>query len=264
MMPVVRAAPPLVLLALALPAIPIPAWAQDPFEIQVYDSETAPRGSPGLELHVNNVVQGPREPPPGGPPSEHVTRITFEPHVGVARWAELGGYLQTAVRPDGGYDFAGVKLRFKARLPFRVARLLGFALNGELSYLPRAWSDARFGGELRPIVDLRVGPLYVSLNPILSFDFEGPLAGRPQLEPAAKLALFVAGDVLSVGAEYYGGIGPFYAPFAASQQEHRLFGVFDLDVPGRYVDFTINAGAGWGLAAGERWIVKTILGFAYH
>jgi hypothetical protein len=251
-----RALPPLVIALLAAR----PAVAQDPFEIQVYDAETAPVLHPGLEVHLNYapVVQGAAS----SPVTSGVFHATFEPHLGVARWAEVGAYVQTAVRPDGGYEFAGVKVRFKARVPRRLgAGVVGLALNGELDWLPRFWGEGvRFGGELRPILDVRAGRFYASVNPILAFDFEGPLAGRPQLEPCAKVALDLVPETFSVGAEYYAGLGPIEAPFAASQQTHRLFGAADVEVETRFTRLSVNLGAGAGLAAGERFIVKAIIG----
>lgn len=239
-----------------------PAHAQDAFEIQVYDAETAPPLHAGIEIHANYNIVGVRE---GGPgevlPTDHVFHLTFEPHYGIAPWGEIGAYIQSALLPDGSYHYAGFKGRFKVRVPRRLAGLVGLALNVELSLLPPAYSESPLGGELRPIVDVRWRFLYLALNPILSFDLQGPLAGRPQLEPAAKLAFGMLSNRLALGVEYYGAVGPVYAPLPASQEVHRLFGAADVDVETRWVHFTLNLGVGYGFLAGEKWMVKTILGF---
>lgn len=183
------------------------AMAQDPFEIQVYDSETAKPGEAGMELHANAFGAGSATSAPGqAEPTDRGFHLTFEPHLGVADWAEIGAYLQTAGRPEGGYEYAGAKVRFKARLPSKLAGHVGLALNAEVSGLPATYSASRYGGELRPIVDLRAGWLYASVNPILAFDFEGTLAGRPQLEPAAKAEVMVVSNLVGIGAEYYGAV----------------------------------------------------------
>jgi hypothetical protein len=236
------------------------AVAQDAFEIQVYDAETAPPAETGLEVHLNNFAVGVTEPSPDGElPTDRVTHLTLEPHVGLAPWCEAGAYFQTAVRPDGGFDYGGVKLRFKARVPRRLGHgLVGLALNGELSAIPRAYEAARFGGELRPIADLRWRRLYASVNPILAFDFFGPEAGHPQLEPAATVLVSLVGD-WQVGVEYYAALGPIDRPLPAAEQVHRLFVVTTLG----YEWFALNVGAGYGLAAGEKWIVKSILTFDF-
>jgi hypothetical protein len=236
--------------------LPEAARAQDPFEIQVYDAETAPRGKPGIELHANYFALGTTTIGPGTVlPTDRVFHLTFEPHLGVAGWAEVGGYLQTAARPDGSCDFAGAKARFKARLPRRLAGHVGVAVNTELSAIPSAYSESRFGTELRPIIDLRIDHAYFSFNPIVDFDFEGDLAGRPQFEPAAKADVILLQEHLGLGIEYYSALGTL------SQQVHRLFGVVDItEVSAGPVRLGLNFGVGYGLAAGERLIVKSIIG----
>lgn len=244
-------------LGLVLAAATCPARAQDRFEIQVYDSEVAAAGEPGLELHLNYVAQGPAAPPAGGElPTRHVLHVTLEPHLGLFGWGELGGYLQGALRPEGTFDYAGVKLRFKAKWPEKLlGGAVGLALNGELSAIPAAYEPNRWGTELRPVVDARAGRFYGSLNPILSTDLSGPDAGRPQLEPAAKLA-FLARPELWIGAEYYAGLGRLDALLPLAAQTHKLYAV--LDFAGDLFD--LDLGAGRGLGAGDAWVMKAIVG----
>jgi hypothetical protein len=252
----------LTLLALALALAPRAAQAQDRFEIQVYDADTAPKWHPGIEVHTNYAITGDTT-DQTAVTTHHVLHLTFEPHLGVASWSEVGFYVQTALRPDGNYDYAGVKGRFKMRVPQRLFAVLGLALNTEVGALPGAYAVARYGAELRPIIDLRLRALYISVNPIFDFDFEGPLAGRPLFEPAAKLAVTLAPNVFSLGVEYYGAIGPVYAPLPASQEVHRLFAVGDLELATKVMKFGLNFGGGYGFAAGERWIVKAIFSMEF-
>lgn len=242
------------LLALALLAA-LPAAAQDRFEIQVYDTEVAEPGHFGLELHTNYVITG-AAPADGELPTQHVLHTTLEPHLGVFGWGELGGYLQGALRPGGSFDYAGVKLRFKAKWPERFfGDRVGLAINFELSRVPAAYEANVWGSEIRPAIDLRTGPLYASVNPIVSTDLQGALAGKPQLEPAFKLALF-ARPQLAVGGEYYAAPGPLDALLPASQQNHRLYGV--LDFAADWVDLNLGVGRGFGSA--EPWVAKAIVG----
>jgi len=232
------------------------ASAQDRFEIQVYDSEVAPAGEPGLEMHLNYVANGTQTVSPGGElPSQHVLHLTLEPHLGLFGWGELGGYLQGALRPDGSFDYAGAKLRFKARWPEKLLGVVGLGLNAELSRVPAAYEQNRCGSELRPIIDARIGLLYASINPILSTDLQGPDAGHPQLEPAAKLSLFALPE-LSFGAEYYAGLGPIDSLLPIARENHHLFAV--LDFAGAWFD--LNLGVGRGFGEGEGWVAKAILG----
>lgn len=241
------------------------AAAQDRFEVQVYDAETAAPAHAGVELHLNSVLDGTRSPSADGElPTHHVIHVTLEPHIGLFRWCELGAYLQAAVRPDGSLDYAGLKLRWKARLPRRLARgLLGLALNIELSAVPATYEANVYGSELRPVIDLAWRRLYLSLNPILGIDIGGARAGQPQLEPAAKAAVTIV-PWLSAGLEYYGGYGSIADPLPLSEQTHRLLGVFDLTRRiGEYLDFSVNLGAGYNLSgSGDRWLLKAIIGIS--
>jgi hypothetical protein len=235
-----------------------PARAQDRFEIQVYDSETAPPGAFGLETHVNVAASGTTLSEGTELPTNHVGHLTFEPHIGLASWCEGGAYLQFAIRPDepaAGFDYAGVKLRWKIRIPRRI-RGFGFALNFELSSVPRIFEAPGLGSELRPIIDFLWKGIWIAVNPIVAIDFFGPDAGLPQLQPAAAFMVDVVRP-FAVGVEWYGGFGPINRPLPVSDQVEKLFGV----VTWQRAWFGINAGVGYGFSGGEKVIVKTILSF---
>jgi len=223
------------------------ARAQDAFEIQVYDSETAARGEPGLEVHVNqHVIDA----------ATDETHLTFEPHYGLAAWAELGGYFQTSVTATGDLAYAGVKLRLKLRRPHRLwADRIGLALNGELSAVPARFEPDTWGSEVRPIIDLTIGRLYAAFNPIFAIDLQGELAGHPLVEPAAKLTVRLA-TAIAVGVEAYGAFGPI--DDLGSEHASRLFGVVDLTGAGGWWDVNIGGGYGWG--SPEHVVAKVIFG----
>jgi hypothetical protein len=229
------------------------ARAQDPFEIQVYEAETAPPLTPGLETHLNTFLRGTREASAAGElATRHVTHATLEPHLGVTEWLEVGAYLQSALRPDGSYDYAGTKLRMKGRLLEPAFGWLHLALNGELSWIPATYEAARWGGELRPILETRAGRLGLWLNPIVSFAFSEGF--HPELEPCAK-ASWALTDALSLGAEYYAGLGPIDGLLPLDEQVHRGFGVVDLAL--RWFDLNFGVGGGTGP---DSFIVKAIVG----
>lgn len=223
-----------------------PVRAQDEFEIQVYDVETAHQGEPGLEVHLNQhlIHAAPDE-----------THLTLEPHYGLAEWAELGGYLQFAMTTTGDFAFAGAKLRMKLRWPRRVwDDRIGLAINFELSVVPARFEPNVYGSEIRPIADLRVGRLYAAVNPIGGTDLGGTYAGRPQLEPAAKLAV-VATDRVMVGVEGYGAFGPVDA-LGEDERVERAFGVVDV----RGGTWDLNAGVGVSHGNGDHPVAKLIFG----
>ncbi len=242
------------------------ALAQDRFEIQVYDAEIAPPGGVGVELHYNTVADGTSQPSADGElATNHLTHLTLEPHVGIASWCELGGYLQAAVLPDGSLRYAGVKLRWKMRIPHRFAGgLIGLALNLELSIVPAAFEANVYGSELRPVIDVRWKRLYFALNPIIGFDLGGAQAGRPQIQPAFKFSVTV-NSALALGIEYYAAFGPVTAVTPAAEQVHRLFAVLDVfHRVSQHLDFDLNAGVGYNLTgSGDRWVAKAIFGLGH-
>jgi hypothetical protein len=237
------------------------ARAVDPFEIQVYDATINSPLKAGIELHVNSVLSGLGTAPPPELPPNHQTHLTAEPSLGLTTWWEVGGYVQSTIRADGGFDFAGVKLRTKLALPPAPARPFGWAINVEVSRLPAAYDAARWGMEARPIATASAsgGRLYFAVNPILDWDLAGPEAsGRPELEPAAT-ALFVIEDLLSLGLEYYANFGPIGRWLPAGAEEQYLYEVVNFY---RWRRWEMNFGVGEGLTdASNRLIVKTILGF---
>ncbi|HKB77785.1 MAG TPA: hypothetical protein VKC58_14385 [Myxococcales bacterium] len=228
------------------------AGAQDAFEIQVYDVSTAPALTPGVELHVNGVLQGSEQRSPAGElPTNHVVHATLEPHLGLTDWLEAGAYLQSALRPDGTYDYAGTKLRMKARLLEPAFGWLYLALNGELSWIPPEYEAARRGGELRPILEAHSGRLGLWLNPIVSFELHGGF--HPELAPCAKAAWSVS-EAVSLGVEYYSVLGRIEGLSPVSEQVHRAFGVIDLAT--RWLGLNLGVGGGSGA---DSFIVKAIL-----
>ena len=128
-------------------------------------------------------------------------------------------YLQTAIRPDEGFEYAGVKLRCKLRLDEKLAGAIGLAINFEISNVPRQFEPNVWGSEIRPIIDGRWGLFYASFNPIFDIDLNGPQAGLPQFEPAAKVAFDVVHS-LALGLEYYGALRAHH-PYASALGVHQ-------------------------------------------
>jgi hypothetical protein len=242
-------------LGLAGTAAPRAARALDAFEIQVYDGTANPPGAPGLELHVNGVASGLESAPPPELPPNHQVHLTFEPSYGVTPNWELGGYLQTAVRADGAYDFAGVKLRSKLVTSRAWSARARLGVNLEVSALPERYEADRWGLEVRPIAAWDAGLFSFAVNPIVDVPLTG---GSPSFEPAASAVLVLAGRA-SFGVEYYAGLGPLTHPSAVHEQQHYIYEVVNLlALP----SFELNAGIGQGLtSASNPLVAKLILGY---
>lgn len=237
---------------------PRAARAFDPFEIQVYDGTLDAVGERGLELHLNHVAKGRTTTDDGTIPSNHLTHATLEPSIGVTRSLELGGYLQTALRPGGTYDYAGAKLRAKLVTPEGWHPHLRFGVNFEVSALPTSYEADVYGGELRPIAAFEDDAWIVAANPIVSFGLRGQSRrDGPAFEPAIAIYKKVL-DLYSFGVEYYASFGPIKSFKSSRDQLHYLFMTWNLYALEKW---ELNVGVGGGLTqASDGMILKTILG----
>jgi len=236
------------------------ARALDTFEIQVYDGTANPVGVPAVELHLNDWATGERTATAPELPLNSQFHATLEPSVGLLPFWELGAYVQSALRADGTFDYAGAKLRSKFVTPpgWNARWRLGFNL--ELSYVPPTDDRDRWAAELRPIVAWQDRRWLFAFNPIVDQSLAGHGASDgPSFEPAFKAARSLG--LFAVGFEYYGSLGPMAAPLRLADQAHYLYEVIDwlsLD----HVE--INAGIGEGLTTASAGIVvKAILGYSF-
>jgi len=250
------------LVVLAL--VPGPARAIDRFEIQVYEAEINDPGHLGLELHTNYTARGERAPAYAGEIApDRTARFTLEPAYGVTSWLELGGYVQLLVAPGTGARYAGNKLRVKMLAPKLFGDDFFLGVNVEVGRVPVAVEQDQWANELRPFVGYQSRWLLLDLNPIIGYALSGRDRFRPELEPAAKIAVNTQLG-FAVGAEYYAELGFVDALLPLRDQAHYLFGVVDL-VPamGRPDSpWEVNLAVGGGItrAADQQVIVKTIVG----
>jgi len=236
------------------------AFAVDPFEIQVYDGTANTPGSPGLELHLNAVARGLTYGDGTELPQNHQTHMTLEPSYGVLPFWELGGYFETALRPDGTLDYAGVKLRSKFVTTKGFSEHVRLGINLELSLLPDTYDQNRWGTELRPIAAYEDAHWELVVNPII----DTPLAGvgfssGTTFEPAFEVLRKIDGR-MSFGIEWYsalGAIGHGLLPW--KEQEQYVYEVVNLLA---IEHFEFNAGVGEGLTPASNDVVfKIILGY---
>jgi hypothetical protein len=233
------------------------ARAVDPFEIQVYDGTADRRGQAGLEVHANTIVEGLRTTTPPELPAHRTSHLTFEPSYGLRDFWEVGAYLQTALRPEGDFDFAGVKLRTKlVTPPGWSASRARLGVNVELSYIPAAYDASRWGGEVPPIIAWESERAMVAVNPIVGLP---PGGGTFGLEPCAT-AVFKLPRLVSVGLEYYADLGPLTRPARWLDQQHYVYEVVNLLAFARW---ELNVGLGQGLTpVSQPLVAKLIVGWA--
>ena len=232
-------------------------------EIQVYaDAINAPKEF-GLELHANFTPKGRKVPEyPGEVVPHHGLRLTPEFSYGLTDSLEAGLYLPVSHDASGSSNLAGWKLRMKW-LPIHGSEEEGgwfLGANGELSQLQQKFSASRRGIELRFMGGYRANSWLLAVNPVFGWDLSSGYRERtPEFGLSMKLSHKVAGTV-SVGAEYYTGLGTTAKILPHSEQNNRLYAAIDVETKA----WELNFGIGRGLTpAADKLTVKAILGFQF-
>jgi hypothetical protein len=231
-----------------------------PDEIQVYTEEMNDPREFGLELHVNYVMKGAKEPAyEGEMPSHHLLQVTPEFSYGLTRTLEAGLYLPVALSSDGNLYGNGLRLRLKYIAPRDEGARFFWGLNTEMGYSARRASESRAGLELRPIFGYRDPRWLISFNPILDTDLSTNVSREPKFEPALKVAR-KTGEGVHLGLEYYGEYGPIHHRLPARERAHYLYAVMDME----FKSFDINFGIGRGMEnASDQWVAKAIIAFPF-
>ncbi len=233
--------------------------AQENYEIQVYGSETVPRGVTMFELHSNYTIRGRKEISEFGElPTNHAIHETVEITHGFNDWSELGFYLFNA-KPDGrNFDFVGTHIRPRFRVPESWGWPVGVSISQEIGYVRSKYSADTWTYELRPIIDKQMDHWYVSINPVLGKSLRGPNAAESfDFNPNVNVGYDVTKEV-NLAVEYYGLTGTVKRTEAIAAQEHQVFGVINLNVS---PEWEFNFGYGTALTAGgDKSIIKMILG----
>ena len=242
-------------LAALLFAIGTPARlaAQDPFEIEVYQYETAERGEWELGAHLNHVATGTTAFDGLVAPTDHQTHLALELTRGVTDHWEVGAYLLSAYRPGTGAEYAGWRLRSRVRFPKAWRLPVDMSLGAELEFSRAAYDETAAGLEIRPTLGKRFGRLQLDLNPVVERGLRGQGssdAGEWEFEPGARVA-FTLSKAADLSVEYYGKTGLFDSAEAGSPV-HQLFPSVDLKLGD---DFVCSVGIGVGTAAAANRLV---------
>ena len=226
-------------------------------EIQVYNASIAEVGQFTFQQHLNTIPLGIKDPPfPGGLISNNSLNGTPEFAYGLTDWWEVGFYLPFSIRDEKFYSNA-FKLRTLFVSPHADQRTFFYGVNFEFSNETPPFAQTRFALEIRPIIGGRNSEYEFIVNPIVDVGFGR--FGETHFAPAARLARKIDQD-LDFGFEYYSDWGRFGDFKAFGDQEHTLFAVTDFKVG----VLDVNFGVGYGLsAASDRWVIKTILGYAF-
>jgi len=246
-------------LALLLPWMAfVPACAQENYEIQVYSYETVSPGTTMVELHSNFTAEGSKTIVDGMLPTNHAEHETVEITQGFTDWFETGFYIFTSIQPHQGWQWVGDHIRPRFRIPESWHWPVGVSLSNEIGYQRAAYSPDTWTWEIRPIVDKKIGPWYLSFNPTLDRSFHGPgvnegVGFSPNVKVSYDFTRRIAG-----GVEYYGAYGPITGFDPLRDQQQQIFPTIDLNL-GPQWEFNFGVGIGT-TAATDHLIIKWILG----
>jgi hypothetical protein len=226
-------------------------------EIQVYNAGIAAVGQFTIQQHLNYVAGGQTNPPfPGGLASNHSLNGTPEFAYGVTDWWEVGLYLPFSITNQQFYSDA-FKLRTLFVSPHADRRSLFYGVNFEFSNQTPPFAQTRWAMEIRPIIGIRNSEYEFIVNPIVDIGFGR--FGEADFAPAARVAKKFDQN-LYAGFEYYSDFGKIGDFSPLSEQRHTLFAVTDF----KFGVFDVDLGIGYGLTpASDRWVVKTIIGYAF-
>ncbi|MBV9988239.1 MAG: hypothetical protein JO301_11190 [Chitinophagaceae bacterium] len=232
--------------------------AQDNYEIQVYSAPTMNRGQTIFELHSNFTFRGNKNIVDGVLPSWHALHETIEITHGITDNFELGFYLFTNYTAGYGWKIIGTHIRPRIAAPEKWNLPVGLSLSAEIGWQKKEYSGETFSMEIRPIIDKTFGKLYLSLNPTLGVTFQGvDKASAPAFAPNFK-ASYAVSPKWSLGAEYYGDLGPLNDFEVPAQQNHAIFLVADIY---SNPNWEVNFGPGFGLTpATDGLVLKLLLG----
>lgn len=238
-----------------------PASAQDPFEIQIYEYVTVPRGKWNLETHFNYTARGIKEFHGKVAPSHHQTHLTFELTRGLTDHFELAGYLVFAKRAGEGPELAAWRLRPRVRLPESWNLPVLISLSTEVAFPRDTYDEADVTLEIRPILERSFGRVKLDLNPVVGRVLKG--SGSEEgwdFEPGGRIGVTVTPRA-ALSVEYYGSYGPVKDFLPASEQVHQFFFGGDLRLRSNVI---LNLGVGVGAtSAGNRTVLKTRLGWMF-
>lgn len=245
-----------ILLALVVCAIGV--QAQDNYEIQVYGADTVEPHSTMVEFHTNFTINGSKVPTDGVRPTNHAIHETLEITHGFNDWFETGFYVFTSARSGDGWDWVGDHIRPRFRIPEKWHWPVGISISNEIGYQRRSYSPDTWTWEIRPIVDKKIGPWYLSFNPTIGKSLHGDNVNNGyDFSPNVKVSYDFT-KAVSGGLEYYGVLGPIGSFDPIAEQEQQIFPSIDLNVSPQW---EFNFGVGVGLThSTDHLIVKAIVG----
>lgn len=234
-----------------------PVWAQDPFEIHVYDYETLRPGQFTLEQHLNYWAIGSRQPDGTVAATNDQLHMTYEVTGGLTSQFSLGFMELNAVRPGAGLEYAGWRVLPHWYAPESWHLPVKLGLVTEFSFVRPVYEADSRHVEVRPIAEFNAGPFDVVVNPVFARALHGPgTRDGWQFEPAARAAWGETDTKRLVPyLEWYSELGPVRHFSPVTDQVHQIFPGVDWRIAERLL---WSLGVGVGLTSQEpRLVLKS-------
>ncbi len=244
----------------AMLAAASPSHAIDFYEIQIYDTDTAPVDHLTLELHSNTTSTATGQ-LAKSQMDVHQIRETLEGTYGVIRWLEVGQYFCTAKLSNGDYEYSGSRTKVHFGIPQTFEWPVQFGGNIELDYMRHAAEENPTTLELRPIV----GTSFKGFRLVGNFAFEDPFSGPGahrgfQFDPSGEL-VYKLNRWLSPAVEYYGDMGSIQPLAKVQEQQHFIVPALNFDF---LPQLELNLGVGIGVTQASNGIfLKSIVGWTF-
>jgi hypothetical protein len=239
------------------------AWAQDPFELHVYEYETLPRGVWTLETHLNYVPSGTKSADGALLPTDNQAHVTYELTRGIAPNIAIGAMLLTATGPGvaPGMRFAGWRILPHVAAPKSWGLPLDIGLVVEISFQDRRYEENTRQIELRPVIQKNVDRYQFDFNPVFTRGLKGQGSSNGWVfEPNLRLGYEVSRK-LDGSIEYYGTLGPARRFSPLPEQVHQIYPGVDWRISEHLL---CNLGIGFGMTpAGNQLVVKSRLEYEW-
>jgi hypothetical protein len=238
------------------------ALAQDPFEIQVYEYQTVPKGMWNLETHLNYVGRGTRQFEGPVAPTNNQFHLTFELTRGLTENFEMAGYLVLAHRPGSEtLDYVGWRLRPRVSVPRSWRWPVGVSMSVEVGFPRKVYEENSVTLELRPIIEKNFGRFQIDVNPVVGRALRGPGTSEGwDFEPGVRFG-YELNKKFDLSLEYYGSTGAIGDFLSTNEQVHQFFPGGDLKLSENVV---WNFGIGVGVTdAGNRLVYKSRVGILF-
>src|SRR6266566_3803912 len=112
-------------------------------------------------------------------------------------------------RHSTGWKLVGTHIRPRFGIPERFHLPVGISISQEIGYQRPNFDPDTWTWEIRPIIDKKIGKLYLGFNPVFEKSFHGPSKDLGWgFSPNVKVAYDIHPKV-AFGVEYYGAYGPW-------------------------------------------------------